>query len=86
MGETSVRTDLPRCKDIIIHAGETITPQEVEQISFVRASAAIGVDRGRTEGERVYLMTPNFKVKTRRQLVVHLVRRPNTALSTILTL
>ncbi len=48
-----------RSKDIIIQAGETIAPQEVEEaldrLSFVRASAAIGVDRGRTEGEQVYL-------------------------------
>jgi acyl-CoA synthetase (AMP-forming)/AMP-acid ligase II len=48
-----------RSKDIIIQAGENIAPQEVEeaveQIPFVRTSAAVGIDRGRTEGEQVYL-------------------------------
>ncbi len=48
-----------RSKEIIIQMGETLSPQEVEEavegISFVRSSAAIGVDRGRIEGEQVYL-------------------------------
>jgi len=48
-----------RSKDIIIQAGETIAPQEMEeaadQLAFVRASAAVGIDRGRAEGEQAYL-------------------------------
>ncbi len=48
-----------RCKDIIIQAGETIAPQELEEavdgLAFVRACAAVGLDRGRAEGEQAYL-------------------------------
>ncbi len=48
-----------RSKEIIIQMGETLSPQEVEEavegLSFVRSSAAIGLDRGRIEGEQVYL-------------------------------
>lgn len=48
-----------RVKNIIKHAGETISPQEVEEIvdrqPAVRFSAAAGIDRGRLEGEQVYV-------------------------------
>ena len=48
-----------RKKNIIIHGGENVSPQEVEEVvdgtPGVRYSAAVGVDRGRTEGEQVYV-------------------------------
>jgi fatty-acyl-CoA synthase len=48
-----------RRKNIIKHAGETIAPQEIEEtveaISGVRASAAVGIDHGRVEGEQAYV-------------------------------
>lgn len=48
-----------RKKNIIKHLGQTIVGQELEEIvdtmPGVRFSAAVGVDRGRLEGEQVYL-------------------------------
>jgi acyl-CoA synthetase (AMP-forming)/AMP-acid ligase II len=48
-----------RLKNIIKHAGETIFPQEAEQIadrlSFVRRSAAVGIDSGGPDGEQLYV-------------------------------
>jgi len=48
-----------RKKNIIKHAGETVAAQEIEEIvdagRGVRASAAVGVDRGTLEGEQVYV-------------------------------
>ncbi len=48
-----------RAKNIIKHAGETIFPQEieelVEQMPAVRRSAAVGVDKGGVEGEQLYV-------------------------------
>jgi acyl-CoA synthetase (AMP-forming)/AMP-acid ligase II len=48
-----------RKKNIIKHAGETIAPQEIEEtvdgIQGIRFSAAVGIDRGRMEGEQAYV-------------------------------
>jgi len=48
-----------RLKNIIKHAGETIFPQEAEQIvdgvAAVRRSAAVGIDSGGPEGEQLYV-------------------------------
>ena len=48
-----------RKKNIIIHGGQNLSPQEVEEVidelPFVRFSVAVGVDRGHIEGEQVYI-------------------------------
>jgi acyl-CoA synthetase (AMP-forming)/AMP-acid ligase II len=48
-----------RLKNIIKHGGETVFPQEAEQIAdrlpFVRRSAAVGIDSGGPEGEQLYV-------------------------------
>lgn len=48
-----------RKKNIIKHLGQTLAAQELEEIMDslpgIRFSAAIGVDRGRSEGEQAYL-------------------------------
>jgi acyl-CoA synthetase (AMP-forming)/AMP-acid ligase II len=48
-----------RKKNMIKHLGQTIAGQELEEIvdtmPGVRFSAAVGIDRGRLEGEQVYL-------------------------------
>jgi acyl-CoA synthetase (AMP-forming)/AMP-acid ligase II len=50
---------LSRKKNIIKRSGETISPQEIEEVvdamPAVRFSAAIGVDKGGLEGEQVYV-------------------------------
>ncbi|HUW04110.1 MAG TPA: AMP-binding protein [Acidimicrobiales bacterium] len=51
---------LSRAKDVIIQAGQTVYPQEVEEVANaidgVRYSAAIGVDHGGVEGEQVTVL------------------------------
>ena len=48
-----------RKKNIIKHVGETVAPQEIEEtvdaIDGIRYSAAVGIDRGRIEGEQAYV-------------------------------
>jgi acyl-CoA synthetase (AMP-forming)/AMP-acid ligase II len=48
-----------RKKNIIIQGGQNISPQEVEEgiddLSFVRFSAAVGINRDLLEGEQVYV-------------------------------
>jgi acyl-CoA synthetase (AMP-forming)/AMP-acid ligase II len=50
-----------RIKNIIKHCGETIFPQEAEQVAdllpFVRRSAAVGIDSGGPEGEQLWVFT-----------------------------
>jgi acyl-CoA synthetase (AMP-forming)/AMP-acid ligase II len=59
-----------RLKNIIIQAGRNIAPgeveEEVEKLEFVRRAAAVGIDRGGTEGEQVWVFVePNAdKAKT----------------------
>ncbi len=48
-----------RKKNIIIHAGHNVYPQEIEEVvngvENVRYSAAVGIDRGGVEGEQVVI-------------------------------
>ena len=57
-----------RKKNILKHLGQTIAPQELEEIvdaiPYVRFSAAVGIDRGRIEGEQVYLFAEMRKQGT----------------------
>ena len=53
-------TILGRAKDVIITGGRSVHPEEVEEIAErvtgVRYAAAIGVDRGRVEGEQLVVV------------------------------
>lgn len=48
-----------RLKNMIKHGGESIFPQEAEEVAdrmpWVRSSAAVGIDSGGPEGEQLYL-------------------------------
>jgi acyl-CoA synthetase (AMP-forming)/AMP-acid ligase II len=57
-----------RMKNIIKRSGETISPQELEEIvdqfPSVRYSAAVGIDRGRIEGEQPYIFAETRDAET----------------------
>jgi acyl-CoA synthetase (AMP-forming)/AMP-acid ligase II len=57
-----------RVKNIIKHSGETIFPQEIEEIveqsADVRRSAALGIDKGGAEGEQLYVFAEIRKWKS----------------------
>ncbi len=52
-------TVVGRKKNIIIQGGINISSREVEELvdsfSFIRRTAAVGIDRGKVEGEQVYI-------------------------------
>ncbi|MCB2180032.1 AMP-binding protein [bacterium] len=73
-----------RKKNIIKRAGETLAPQEIEelvdQIPGIRYSAALGIDRGGIEGEQVYIFAEirNPELQTEHdlhQLIINIVAR-----------
>ena len=72
-----------RKKNLIIQAGQNISPQEVEEIvdelAFVRYSAAVGINRGYIEGEQVYIFaevrkSPSSSQQEFQDLAVEIVR------------
>ncbi|MEM7342858.1 MAG: AMP-binding protein [Chloroflexota bacterium] len=72
-----------RKKNTIIQAGQTIYPREVEElVDFVfgiRYTAAVGIDRGRTEGEQVYIFAeirdPEADTTTLEKRLIEIVQR-----------
>jgi fatty-acyl-CoA synthase len=73
-----------RKKNIIIRQGQNIAPREVEEIvdvfSEVRFSAAVGIDKGGTEGEQAYVFAElrNTGSKTRtdfEELIIQMIER-----------
>ncbi len=64
-----------RSKNIIIHAGQNVSPQEVEEtvdvLPFVRFAAALGIDRGRLEGEQVYVFVEVKASQTTQEPAFH---------------
>ncbi len=76
-----------RKKNIIKHLGQTIAAQELEEIvdtmADVRFSAGVGIDRGRIEGEQVYLfaeMRNNGSTEMWEELTLQIVEAVYTRL------
>ncbi len=61
LDENGDLTVVGRKKNIIIQGGINISSREVEELvdsfPFIRRSAAVGIDRGKLEGEQVYIFT-----------------------------
>jgi len=75
-------TIVGRKKSIIIQAGRTIAPQEIEetvdQLAFVRRSAAVGIDRGGPEGEQAWIF-----VELRPADVVNVEQHPEMVVAVV---
>jgi acyl-CoA synthetase (AMP-forming)/AMP-acid ligase II len=71
-------TIVGRTKNIIIQAGRTIAPQEieetVEQLDFVRRCAAVGIDRGGPEGEQAWVLAETARSAEHPAMVVDVVK------------